>query len=139
MTQALSPQTLRVLAAGATGTVGALLFGALIWIGADAAGVSYAIDGGDNVTLRAVLSSLLVVGLFCTALALALVRYHWGNRWFAGLCLVGFFVSIVSPIVVAQGTKTLLTLIIHHIVGGVLIAVPLLRALGPQQRSGNRS
>lgn len=134
MAQALSPLTLRILWAGAMGTVGAVLFGALLWIGADAAGVSYKTDGDEVIGLREVVTTLVIVGLVCSALALTLAGVERGNRWFAALSIAGLAISVVSPATVADDTATLVTLIAHHMIGGVLIAVPLLRAMDPQQQ-----
>lgn len=133
MSKALTPLVIRVLTAGAVGTVGAVLLGSLLWLGADAAGVSYEVDGSPNITMRAVITSLAVVGLVATALALLLAKYRNGALYFGGACILGFLVSIVSPITLAQGMATAATLVAHHALGGVLVAVPLLRALGPQQ------
>ena len=133
MSKALPPVVIGVLTAGAVGTVGALLLGALLWLGADAAGVSYEVDGSPAITMRAVMTSLGVVGLVATAYALAVAKYDRGSLYFGGACILGFLVSIVSPITLAEDFGTAATLLGHHVLGGVLIAVPLLRALGPQQ------
>jgi hypothetical protein len=136
MSKSLPPLVIRVLTAGAVGTVGAVLLGSLLWLGADAAGVSYEVDGSPNITMRAVFTSLAVVGLVATALALVLAKYRNGALYFGGACILGFLVSIVSPITLAQDMSTAATLVAHHVLGAVLVAVPLLRALGPQQSDG---
>ena len=87
MSKALPPLVIRVLTAGAVGTVGAVLLGSLLWLGADAAGVSYEVDGSPNITMRAVITSLAVVGLVATALALLLAKYHNGALYFGGACI----------------------------------------------------
>lgn len=133
MPRVLPPAAIKILTAGAVGTTGAVLLGALLWFGADAAGVSYEVDGSSTVGLRAVITSLCVVGLVATAFALALANQHRGGLYFGGLCVLGFLVSIVSPITLAEDLATASTLLAHHVLGGLLIAVPLLRALGPQQ------
>lgn len=134
MAQKLAPQMSRLLAAGALGSGLALATGAALWVLASAVGMTYEIDGSSPIGLRQVLTSLAIAGLMATALALVLDRRKRGNVIFGAACVGIFVISVVSPITLASDVPTAVVLVAHHTMGGLLIAVPLIRHMAPAVR-----
>lgn len=131
MSRKLDPGMIAVLAAGAIGLGLAIASGAALWLAASELGVSYEVDGAETVSLRAVITSLVVVALAATAMALVVRGAGRAVPIFIVICVIALAISLVTPATVAADSSTATVLISHHVLGGVLIAAPLTRSLNP--------
>ncbi len=134
MSRKLDPEMIAVLAAGAIGLSLAIASGAALWLGANALGVSYEVDGAEAVGLRAVITSLVVVALAATATALVVRGAGKAVPIFIAVCALALVISLVTPATVAADSSTATVLIAHHVLGGALIAAPLIRSLRYRQQ-----